>query len=97
MASRNPPEIPARLRRAVLASRYEASGAVARMGRRSPGVDALLAGMANEASAIVAKGAFDQPTVQHRLAFMRYVGQGHEISVALPPRDFWSMACSTGW
>ncbi len=52
-----------------------------------PAVNALLAGMANEASAIVAKGAFDQPTVQHRLAFMRYVGQGHEISVALPPRD----------
>ncbi len=45
MASRNPPEIPARLRRAFLASRYEAAGAVARIGRRSPGVDALLAGM----------------------------------------------------
>ncbi len=52
-----------------------------------PAVNALLAGMANEASAVVAKAAFDAPVTQSRIAFMRYVGQGHEIAVALPARD----------
>ncbi|GGC30404.1 methylhydantoinase [Siccirubricoccus deserti] len=50
-------------------------------------VNALLAGMANEAAAVVAKGAFDAPTRESRIAYMRYVGQGHEIAVPLPPRD----------
>ena len=44
----------------------------------------LLADMAAEAEAVVAAGAFDAETRQTRLAFMRYVGQGHEIPVALP-------------
>lgn len=52
-----------------------------------PAVNALLAGMADEAAAVVAAGAFDAPTTQARIAYMRYVGQGHEIAVALPPRD----------
>jgi N-methylhydantoinase A len=50
-------------------------------------VNALLAGMANEAAGVVAKAAFDAPTTQTRIAFMRYVGQGHEIAVFLPARD----------
>jgi N-methylhydantoinase A len=49
-------------------------------------VNALLDGMAAEAEGIVAQGSFGAPTRQGRIAFMRYVGQGHEISVALPAR-----------
>ena len=47
-------------------------------------VTALLDDMAAEATATVAQGSFGAPTHQHRLAYMRYVGQGHEIPVALP-------------
>jgi len=50
-------------------------------------VNALLAGMAAEARAVVAEGAFGAPVRENRLAYMRYVGQGHEIAVTLPPRD----------
>lgn len=50
-------------------------------------VNALLADMAKEAAAVVAKGAFGAPMVESRLAYMRYVGQGHEIAVPLPARD----------
>lgn len=49
-------------------------------------VNALLAEMSAEASRVVAEGAFGAPTEEHRIAFMRYVGQGHEINVALPAR-----------
>ena len=49
-------------------------------------VNALLGAMSDEASMVVREGAFGVPTEEHRLAFMRYVGQGHEISVALPAR-----------
>jgi N-methylhydantoinase A len=49
-------------------------------------VNALLGAMSDEASRVVAEGAFGAPMAEHRLAFMRYVGQGHEISVALPSR-----------
>lgn len=49
-------------------------------------VNALLTSMSEEATAVVAKGAFGAPTEETRLAYMRYVGQGHEIAVALPPR-----------
>ena len=49
-------------------------------------VNALLAAMVAEADAVVAPGAAGAPTAQHRLAFMRYVGQGHEIAVRLPAR-----------
>ena len=48
-------------------------------------VNALLTGMAEEAAAVVAAGSFGAPTTQSRIAFMRYVGQGHEIPVPLPP------------
>ncbi|GAC1343922.1 MAG: hydantoinase/oxoprolinase family protein [Acetobacteraceae bacterium] len=47
-------------------------------------VNALLAEMQAEAEAVVAQGSFGAATRQSRLAFMRYVGQGHEIPVALP-------------
>ena len=47
--------------------------------------DALLADMAQEAAAVVAAGSLGAPTRQARTAYMRYVGQGHEIAVALPP------------
>ncbi len=50
-------------------------------------VNALLAGMAAEARAVVAEGACGAPVRENRLAYMRYVGQGHEIAVPLPPRD----------
>ena len=50
-------------------------------------VNALLAEMAAEAEAVVAKGSFGAPTGQTRVAYMRYVGQGHEIPVALPARS----------
>lgn len=49
-------------------------------------VNALLADMASEAETVVAAGSFGAPTRESRLAFMRYVGQGHEIAVPLPAR-----------
>ncbi len=57
-----------------------------RLGRfDAAAVDALLSDMAREAEAVVALGGFGAPTWQTRIAYMRYVGQGHEIPVALPP------------
>jgi N-methylhydantoinase A len=50
-------------------------------------VNALLGDMAREAAGVVAQGSFGAPTAQTRIAFMRYVGQGHEIPVRLPARD----------
>ena len=47
-------------------------------------VNALLAEMAAEAGAMVAAGAPAAPVTERRIAFMRYVGQGHEIPVTLP-------------
>ena len=40
--------------------------------------------MAEEARAIVVAGAGAEGLSESRVAFMRYVGQGHEISVPLP-------------
>ena len=57
-----------------------------RLSRFDPAaVEALLADMEAEAAAIVAQGS-TAPTTVKRLAFMRYVGQGHEIPVPLPSR-----------
>jgi N-methylhydantoinase A len=51
-------------------------------------VNALLDDMVTEAEAVVAQGSFAAPTRQGRIAFMRYVGQGHEIPVrSLTPAD----------
>ncbi|WP_241667020.1 hydantoinase/oxoprolinase family protein [Muricoccus nepalensis] len=47
-------------------------------------VNALLAEMSAEAREVVARGAFGAPLVERRIAYMRYVGQGHEIAVDLP-------------
>ncbi len=49
-------------------------------------VNGLLAEMAAEAASVVAAGSFGAPTRETRIAFMRYVGQGHEIPVPLPAR-----------
>lgn len=49
-------------------------------------VNGLLDDMVREAEEVVAAGSFGAPTTQTRIAFMRYVGQGHEIPVALPAR-----------
>ncbi len=47
----------------------------------------LLQEMSAEARALVEPGAQGAPIQERRLAFMRYVRQGHEITVALPERD----------
>jgi N-methylhydantoinase A len=47
-------------------------------------VNDLLDDMRVEAEAAVAKGSFGAPAVETRTAYMRYVGQGHEIPVPLP-------------
>ncbi len=49
-------------------------------------VNALLSAMSAEAREVVARGAFGAEVSETRLAFMRYVGQGHEIAVPLPAR-----------
>ncbi len=51
-------------------------------------VNWLLAEMRAEAETIVRRGAPDAKLAEQRSAFMRYRGQGHEIAVELPVRDF---------
>ena len=48
---------------------------------------ALLAEMAGEIRAWVEPAARGRPLVERRAAYMRYVGQGHEIAVTLPLSD----------
>ncbi|WP_428483630.1 hydantoinase/oxoprolinase family protein [Rhodopila sp.] len=47
-------------------------------------VNDLLDNMRQDAEAAVAKGSFGALTTETRTAYMRYVGQGHEIPVPLP-------------
>jgi N-methylhydantoinase A len=47
----------------------------------------LLKAMSRDIRAWVEPAAAGEPLVEHRVAFMRYVGQGHEIAVELPVRD----------
>lgn len=47
------------------------------------GVRALLAGMERDARALVEPGAEGAPTFERMTAYMRYVGQGHEIAVEI--------------
>jgi N-methylhydantoinase A len=47
-------------------------------------VNALLDEMADEARSVVEQGSFGAALAQTRTAYMRYVGQGHEIPVSLP-------------
>jgi len=48
--------------------------------------NALLDAMRAEARSVVEPGAAGRPLVESRLAYMRYVGQGHEVGVELPVR-----------
>jgi N-methylhydantoinase A len=47
-------------------------------------VNSMLDDMRGEAQAIVERGAPGAERVETRIAFMRYIGQGHEIAVELP-------------
>jgi N-methylhydantoinase A len=49
-------------------------------------VNELLTSMSDEARTVVDEGRLDAPLAETRTAFMRYVGQGHEIPVPLPKR-----------
>src|ERR1700704_5611332 len=51
-------------------------------------VNALFAEMRAEAEAVVKAGAPEAKLVEARTADMRYRGQGHEITVSLPPGPF---------
>lgn len=51
-------------------------------------VNAVLAQMSHEASAVVVQAAQDAPLIEKRSVFMRYRGQGHEIAVDIPVRAF---------
>jgi N-methylhydantoinase A len=51
-------------------------------------VNTLVGAMRAEAEAIVRRAAPEAELTEQRSAFMRYRGQGHEISVTLPVRDF---------
>jgi N-methylhydantoinase A len=50
------------------------------------GANVLLESMSREARAVVISGAPDAELIETRLAYMRYAGQGHEITVSLPSR-----------
>jgi N-methylhydantoinase A len=49
-------------------------------------INALLASMAEEARGIVAPGASGAPMQEARAVDVRYLGQGHELSIPLPAR-----------
>jgi N-methylhydantoinase A len=49
-------------------------------------VNALLASMHDAAMTVVQQGSFGAKLTENRIAYMRYVGQGHEIPVPLPVR-----------
>src|SRR5499427_2139402 len=71
-------------------------GRLMRLGSLEPAsVNRLFAEMRAEAEAIVRRGAPATKLVEQRSAFMRYRGQGHEIAVALPVRDFTAADRST--
>ena len=48
------------------------------------GINQLLHSMRKEATDVVEPGAQGQKTKEIRTAFMRYIGQGHEVSVEIP-------------
>jgi N-methylhydantoinase A len=50
-------------------------------------VVALLSAMEAEARAVVTPGAGGRALSVRRSVFMRYIGQGHEVEVAIPPGD----------
>ncbi len=52
----------------------------------APSLNALLDAMRAEAEAVVRLGAPRADLAERRIAYMRYVGQGHEVEVELPVR-----------
>jgi len=71
-------------------------GRLMRLGSFEPAsANRLLGEMRAEAEAIVRRAAPAANLAEHRSAFMRYRGQGHEIAVELPVRDFTSADRST--
>ncbi|WP_108662227.1 hydantoinase/oxoprolinase family protein [Acuticoccus kandeliae] len=66
----------------VVRSLYQRLGSV-----ELTAINRMFAEMTGEADDIVARGSFGAATRATRTAFMRYVGQGHEIAVELPVRD----------
>jgi N-methylhydantoinase A len=48
----------------------------------------ILSAMQAEALAVVERGAPGAATEEKRIAYMRYLGQGHEVAVSLPPRQW---------
>ncbi len=59
-----------------------------RLGQFAAGpLNALLRAMAAEAREIAARGAPGVRLAERRTAFARYVGQGHEIGIEVPPAD----------
>lgn len=64
-----------------------------RLQRMDPAqIAALFNELSEEAQAVVDAAAPDEPCTQTRTAFMRYVGQGHEIPVAVEHIDAGSLA-----
>jgi N-methylhydantoinase A len=53
----------------------------------APLANAVIEEMRQEAYEVVRAGAGDRTLEERRIAYMRYVGQGHEVVVALPLRD----------
>ncbi len=51
-------------------------------------VNTLFDELRDEAMSVVSAEVSTQAPSEHRLAYMRYVGQGHEIAVALPVRRY---------
>jgi N-methylhydantoinase A len=48
-------------------------------------INALLSSMAEDARGVVARGAEGKVLIEQRTAFARYLGQGYEIAISLPP------------
>ena len=60
-----------------------------RLAAFDPGtINELIDGMRVEAEAVIRAAAPSGDLIERRVAFMRYVGQGHEITVELPVGDF---------
>ena len=71
-------------------------GRLMRLGSFDPAsANRLLSEMRGEAEAIVRRAEPAASLLEQRSAFMRYRGQGHEIAVELPVRDFTSADRST--
>jgi N-methylhydantoinase A len=54
----------------------------------APATNKILAAMQAEALDVVRRGAPGAATQEKRTAYMRYLGQGHEVAVNLPAREW---------